>query len=502
MEKSSRITIPRVAIGGLWHETNTFAPGITRLEDFVAYQYARNNELLEKYTGTNTELGGMIRGSTNIELIPTLFAAAVPSATIEYQSFIELVDDLIERMQKAMPLDGVVLSLHGAAVADNIDDADACILERVRQAVGDAVPIIATFDYHANLSDSMIRTASVLIGYNTFPHTDMAERGEEAVVVMKRLLTENIKLHCIHRKLPLLTSPLEQQTDESPMQEILQKLEDLESGPAIISGSVAMGYPYSDVAHLGASVVVYGSCSERAENAANIIASALWNAKEKFQTQLLPVDTCVDIAVNSSQFPVVIVEPADNVGGGGAGDGTAVLQALLNARADRSVIVIFDPAAVEEAQKIGVGNRCTLRIGGKTDDKHGQPVAAEVVVNRITPGEYVHKGSYMTGYVTSMGQTALVESQGVQIVLTSRRSMPFDAEQLRSLRIEPAEQKIIVVKSAIGWKAAYGDVAKLVLVADTPGVCAADLTRLNYHKCADSLYPIRQSTTFSVGSDQ
>ncbi len=486
---------PRVAIGGIWHETNTFATGLTRYEDFESYQLARKDELIERYTGTNTELGGVIRGATDFDLQPTLFAAAVPSGTIEYQSFIQLLDELTGLLQEAMPLDAVVLALHGAAVVETIDDADAYILAQVRKIVKDAVPIVATFDYHANLSDDMVSSASVLIGYDTYPHTDMADRGEEAIKLIRHFLAGQRHPICAHRKLPLLTSPLKQQTDQPPMREVMQKLQDLEKDPTIVSGSVAMGFPYSDVSHLGASVVVYGENQEQIDTAADSIATTLWNSRQDFQQQLLSVETCVELALNSAEFPVVIVEPADNIGGGSAGDGTTILDALLKSNAKQSVIVICDPEAVAVASQAGVGCECSLRIGGKTDNLHGPPVQASVIVKAISGGEYTHKGTYMTGYITSMGQTALVESQGVQIVVTSRRSMPFDAEQLRCLGIEPEEQKIIVVKAAIAWKAAYGKIAKRVLAADTPGVCAADLTRLNYEKRPKPLYPLEQSAT-------
>ena len=254
-----------------------------------------------------------------------------------------------------MPVDGVVLTLHGAAVADGIDDADAHILKCVRQVVGADIPIAATFDYHANLSDSMVRHATVLIGYDTYPHTDMANRGEEALRIVANLCTENQLLHCAHRKLPLLTSPLKQSTAESPMCEVMKTLHDIERNSAITCGSIAMGFPYSDVEHLGASVVMYGSDPKQVETAIDTIAAEIWHARHQFQADIFPVAQCVTSAMSSTEFPVVIVEPADNVGGGSAGDGTGVLVELLKQSAHDSVIVIYDPEAVNQAQRAGVG---------------------------------------------------------------------------------------------------------------------------------------------------
>ncbi|MDE0309982.1 MAG: M81 family metallopeptidase [Acidiferrobacterales bacterium] len=491
---------PAVAIGGIWHETNTFAAKNTHLEDFKAYQFVTGSDLIERYRDTNSELGGFIRQLTelNFAAVPTTFAAAVPSGTIESKTFFHLLDQLMNQLRNAMPLDGVALALHGAAVAEQIESADAYILEQVRTLVGDNVPVVATFDYHANLNEAMLEYASVLIGYDTYPHVDMAERGVEAINVLKQLLFDERKIECALRKVPLLTSPLKQQTDEFPMSQIIQRLHEIECSPAITCASVAMGFPYSDVAHLGASVVVYGTKVREVDLAANSVATHLWRLRHEFQDNLVSVDECVDTALGNCAHPVIIVEPSDNVGGGSAGDGTGVLHALLEHNAARSVIVIYDPEAVTESIQAGIGSRLKLTIGGKTDSLHGTPVETSAVVQSISDGEYKHKGSYMTGYITSMGQTAVVLSGNVQIVLTSRRSMPFDAEQLRSLNIEPKDQKIIVVKSAIAWKAAYGEIAGKILVADTPGICAADLSRLAFHNRPRHLYPLEQHATYST----
>ena len=487
----------RIAIGGIWHETNTFAATLTRFEDFESYQFVSGDEMIERYRGTNTEIGGMIQKSDELEclLIPTVFAAAVPSGTIEHHSFLRLVDDLIERFQNAMPLDGVALAMHGAAVAEGIDDADAFVLEKVRATVKSEVPIVVTFDYHANLSQQMVQFTSAMIGYDTYPHSDMAERGSEAFCVLAKLVSERSTLHCAFRKLPLLTPPLKQQTDEFPMARVMNTLSCLKSKPDIACASIAMGFPYSDVAHLGASLVVYSDNPDAAEAAADALTEILWELRRSFSDDVVSVTQCIEIALKSRLFPVVLVEPADNIGGGSAGDATGVLEELLRLKVDRSVIVINDPEAVKLAVMTGIGNEFTTRIGGKTDALHGTPVEATLRVESISDGKYVHKGSYMTGYITSMGQTAVTESHGVRIVLTSRRSMPFDAEQLRSLNIEPENQKIIVVKSAIAWKAAFGKIAREVLIADSPGVCTSDLSRLDYRKRPKPLYPLEQ--TFS-----
>ena len=498
----SRSESLKIAIGGIWHETNTFSYATTTLDDFECYQLARSEQLIHLYQDTNTELGGVIPELSNagVSIVPTLYAAAVPSGIIERSVATSLCDELTDRIEAAGPLDGVILALHGAAVSEGIDDLDAHILKRVRQVVGTEIPVVATLDFHANISERMVRDASVLIGYDTYPHTDMAERGREAANVMMEIIGTGVIPHCAFRKVPLLTLPLNQQTDSVPMLEIIKKLSEVESRSEIVCGTIAMGFPYCDVTYLGASVLVYGHTMDAAESAADVLARKIWNLRESFTPQVVPVKQGVENAIKSTVRPVVIVESADNVGGGGAGDGTGVLEVLLNSTNLRSVVVMADPEAVLAAESAGIENRLTLAIGGKTDSQHGPTLEVDVVVRKISDGRYVHEGSYMTGYVTNMGRTAVVECDNLQIVLTSLRTMPFDAQQLRCVGIEPEHQDIIVVKSAIAWKAAYGEIARSIISVDSPGACPAQVGRLNYRARIQPLYPMDSDATYALQS--
>jgi microcystin degradation protein MlrC len=194
----------------------------------------------------------------------------------------------------------------------------------------------------------------------------------------------------------------------------------------------------------------------------------------------------------------VLVDAADNVGGGGAGDGTVVLEALIRAGARGAIVVIADPGAVATAEAAGEGGSFDGLVGGKTDDRHGPPVRLRGRVERIMDGRYTHQGSYMTGSVTTMGRTAVVNVDGITVVLTSLRTMPFDAGQLRALAIEPAAQRIIVVKAAVAWRAAFGEIARRAIVVDTPGVCASNLGWFAYQRRPQPLYPFETNFAFEA----
>ena len=485
----------RVAIGGIWHETNGFAAGRTELDDFHAYQYAEGTALLERYRGTGTELGGMISAAEAcaFDLVPTVFAAAVPSATIAGPALDALCAGIQGRLRASRPVEGMLLVLHGAAAGEGIDDADAFVLARIREVLKRPLPIAATFDFHANLSEAMVAGADLLVGYDTFPHVDMAERGAEAAHLLARLLAHPRRRPArALAKVPLLSVPQKQATDREPARSIMSALHEIEARPEIWCGSVALGFPYADAPHLGASVLIYADDQATARHSAETLAGEIWARREAFDVALVAPGDAVAEAMGCARAPVVLVDPADNVGGGSAGDGTVILDALVRQGAEGAVIVIADPQAVAVAGAAGEGGRFEAAVGARVDDRHGRPVPIRGVVKKLGDGRYVHKGSYMTGYETSMGRCAVVDAAGIRIVLTSRRTMPFDAEQLRCMDIEPAAQKIIVVKSASAWRAAYGSVARHIIFVDTPGVCASNLEHFDYRRRPRPAYPLER----------
>lgn len=481
---------PRITVGGLWHETNTFASTLTSLDQFYAHQFAESEDLLTRFAGVRNEIGGFIRGAEmhSFELLPALYAAAVPSGIVERRAYDQLKRKLIEQL--AYPSDGILLALHGAMVAEGVDDVEGDILRTLRDRVENR-PIVATFDYHANISEDMVRNADVLIGYDTYPHIDAYDRAIEASQILSDILTGKRRPVCSFRKLPLLTAPQSQATDANPMRIILDQVRAAEGLSGIITVSAAAGYPYSDVRRLGFSILVYSDGDqELATRQADALTTAVWSVRHEFVSQSLTPSDAVRRAINSSVFPVILVDVADNIGGGSPGDGTVILSELLASNASGAVVTIVDPQSVAKAMEAGIGNQIEFCIGGKTDGRHGPPVPVRGTVRVVSDGFFVHGGSYMTGQCACMGNTIVLNTGGVEIVLMERPTMPFDAEQLRSLGINPADKRIIVVKSAVAWRAAYGDIARAVLSVDTPGICSSDLKSFDYRKAPRPIFPI------------
>ena len=315
--------------------------------------------------------------------------------------------------------------------------------------------------------------------------------------LLHRMATTGQRPKRAHVKIPLLTSPLSQQSGVKPLDGIYAALHAAEKEHGIWLGTLAMGFAFADIPHLGASVLFYADDEAQAQRSAKAIADLVWSARNGMAPQLRDTEAAVADAL-SGDAPAILVDAADNVGGGSPGDGTALLATLLAKRAEGAVVVIADAGAAARAVAAGQGASFAADVGGKQDGLHGAPVQVKGTVAAVFPdARYIHTGSYMTGYETVMGQAAVIEAQGVKVVLTGQRTMPFDAGQLRCVGIDPGAQKIIVVKSAIAWRAAYGDVAKRIIIADTPGVCAANLSRFAYTKRPKPVFPLDPGATFT-----
>jgi microcystin degradation protein MlrC len=469
----------RIAVGGIFHETNTFVADPTTLADFRAYQFAAGDDLLD-WRSTRSEIGGFLTGcaARDWQPVPSLFAAALPAGLVDHAAFESLTSQLIDGLTRGGRPDGVLLCLHGAMATGQSPDADGEVLTRLAAALGPDVPVVVTLDFHANTGDAMTGNADALLGYDTYPHVDMYDRGLEAAGVLEAILRTGQRRRNVHRKVGLITPPQVQYTDSEPMRAIMKHVHAVEAA-AGVTVTVTPGFPYADVDCMGLSVVTSSPDPDAAAQAATAVADDIAARAEDFSYACYPVAEAVRLALTAEgPGPVVLVDSADNVGGGGPGDGTAILAEWLAQKGTGLAVVIADPAAVARAIEAGIGTRLTVEAGGHTDERHGPPIPVTGTVRLISDGTYVHRGSYATGITTRMGRSVVLEASGNTIVLTERRVMPFDAQQLLSVGVSPRHCRALVVKSAIAWRAAYGEYASQVIEVDAPGVCTANLRRL------------------------
>lgn len=462
----------RVGIAGVWHETNTYSVRSTTLADFESLELLRGAEIAKTHAGTGTVVGGMIAAS-DFELVPLATAGAWPAGRVTRDA----LDEIFERLQTelaAARLDGLLLDLHGAMVAEGVDDVELETLRLVRGALGDA-PLVVVHDLHGNPSAATVELCDAFVAYDTYPHVDMPERGAEAANLLARILGGQ-GLRAVVGKVPLLSTPLAQATDASPMRDLAARARDLERRDGIERIALLPGFPYSDVERAGFSVVV--TFAVHAEAAAREVVDELTSEVERRAGEFIVVRDHAEEAVRRAlaprDGPVILVDVADNIGGGAPGDGTAILAELFEQNAHGAVVPIADGEVARAASGAGAGARLRVEVGGKTDELHGPPIPVDARVLRITDGRYRGGGSWKTGQHFCMGTTAVLDAGGVTLVVMEHPTPPFHAEQLLSVGIVPREAGIIVVKGAVAWRAAYGDVAAEVIEVDTPGICPLD----------------------------
>ena len=462
----------RVGVVSLWHETNTYSARTTSLEAFEQFELLQGGAIVEQHAGTGTVIGGMLDEAA-FEHVPLLAAGAWPGGTVEQAALDELFARLESELLAAGALQGVLVNFHGAMVAESCDDVEHEAMRLIRQRVGD-IPVAAVLDLHGNPSAAMVDLCDAVIAYQTYPHVDMRERGREAAALMAGML-DGRRLKSVVAKLDLLSCPLAQCTDEAPMSDLQALAAELERRRGVRI-SLLPGFPYSDVARAGFSVVVTGA-PDRVKEASEVAESVLGAVSERaheFELQRSDARTAVARAIASPRHPVILVDVADNIGGGGPGDGTAILEQLIAQGADSAIVTIADADVARAALRLGPGAVFEGEVGGKADSLHGAPVAVAGRIMQVAEVQYRTQGSWMTGHSFSLGATALIRVDGVTVVVMEHAVPPFHPEQLPAAGVDPSAAAIIVVKGAVAWRAAYGHLAREVIEVDTPGICPVD----------------------------
>lgn len=494
----------RIAIGGIAHETNLFSNVPTDFEQFRQRVLIGGRDLLAGFAGTRTVIGGFLDGiaTTGSTAIPLQFASATPGGVVTRTAYAELRRMLLDGLRAAGAVDAVLLGLHGAMVSEGVPDVEADLLRAVRSVIGPHVPLIATLDSHANISPAMVRTADALLAYTTYPHVDTYECGYEATAILQRVLDGQTALVTALACPPMLV-PLPPQctTAETPMRQVLRVAERERRRSGVLNVSVAGGFPYSDVYDAGLRVVVSTAGDEQLARAvARRVADEAWRRRAEFVPALTPVDEAVRQVNAASRYPIVLSDSGDNPGAGAPCDGTVLLAALREARQRDVVIgVIRDPETVAQAVSAGTGAEIAVRLGGKTDDKHGAPVVAGARVTRITDGVFTNTGPMGTGGRTRMGTTAVLDLDGITAIVTEQRVQALDLSLFRSVGIEPTTARAIVVKSSVHFRAAFAPIAATIIDVDTPGISSPHLERFAFQRVRRPIWPLDADATYGPG---
>jgi microcystin degradation protein MlrC len=483
----------RIGIIGILHESNTFVSRPTTIEDFERESLLVGDAVRSRFEGSHHELGGFFAGldAVGLDAVPLLAARALPSGTVTEDCWQQLLKTMLSQLAAAGPLDGVLVAPHGATVSAAEPDADGNWLRAVRQHVGEVVPIIGTLDAHANLSPAMVAASDALLAYRTNPHLDQQQRGVDAARLMRRTLDGEVR-PCMRAAFPRLAINIERQmTSESPLTEICAWIDEQRDRPNVLSNSLLLGFPYADVEEMGCSAIVVTDNDFRlAEKLVSETVDKLWTQRAELVGRLISIEEAID-RCEGLEEPICLLDMGDNVGGGSAADGTLLAHALRARRIANSFVCLYDPVAVRSAEEAGVGVRCELSVGGKTDRLHGSPLAAEFVVRSLHEGRFQETQVRHGGIRDfDQGRTAIVETDsGLTVMLTSQRMVPFSLEQLRSCDLDPASFRILVAKGVNAPLAAYREVCPHFVRVNTAGSTCADMMQLDYRHRRRPMFP-------------
>lgn len=478
----------RVFSAGLGTETNTFAPMPTGLDSFLEHGYfpggRHPNEM--SFYGGPLWVARQRAESFGWELMEGLVASAQPGGVTTGHAYQTLRDEILRDLREAMPVDMVLLGLHGAMVADGCDDCEGDLLEQVRQIVGPEVVVGAELDPHAHLSEAMVRHADVLVMFKEYPHTDILARAEELIDLCvaktnKTLAPVATVVDC-EMVVPMHTS-------RSPAREFVQRIRSLEGRDGILSISIAHGFATGDTPDMGTKVLVYSDGpSGHAAALARQLADELIGMREALRVDYLGIDSALDQALAVPLGPVVLADRSDNPGSGAPGDSTFILRRMLERGIGSAALgPLWDPVAVRIAFEAGTGARLAMRLGGKVGPASGDPLDCECTVKTLS------RAMNMTGLAGNqvpLGDCALVETSGIEVVLTSLRNQALNVDLFTQLHCELQARQIVVLKSAQHFHASFSQVASQILYVAAPGAASPHWDQLPYRKIRRPKWPL------------
>jgi microcystin degradation protein MlrC len=489
----------RILLAGLFHETHTFLDEITGPE---RVRVRRGEELLARRgDGSTVDAFLGVAERRGWSVIPTIEISAMPSGTLDHAVFASFWTEFERAARKGLAagLDGIWLALHGAMVTTQADDPEGEFLERIRALPGAAgLPLFGVFDMHATFTQRMARFADGLVGYRENPHADAFDAATLSAELLARALESGIRPRMLTHTLPIVWPPTGVGTADGPLRAMNDRARQIEiEDREIWAANIVGGYAFADTRETGVSVSVITTGSDAgARRHLDELAGIAAAMREAGVPREWPLDQAIEDALSRPlPKPVLLVEPADNIGAGSPGDCTSILRAFLARGLQRAAVIITDPQAVAMLAALAPGAKRRLKIGGKGSRLDPGPVEAEVELISRSDGRFTleDRRSHLAasqGVHIEMGPCATVRAGSTRILLTSKRMPPFDLGQLRSQGIMPEEMAFIGVKAAVAHRRAYEPIAGASYWVATPGPCPSDLTTLPYRRIRRPIFPL------------
>jgi microcystin degradation protein MlrC len=473
----------RIAVAGFQHESNSFVASKTDFSYFLSHRdrppMVRGHDILEWLNPSTSSfaLPGFLAewGAPN-DIVPILWASGGAGGTVTRDAFERISAELIGRLSVELPLDGIYLDLHGAMVTEDFEDGEGELLRRLRAAMGESTPIVASLDYHANVTEAMVANADVLVAYRTYPHVDRVATGRRAAHALRHVLEHGKPAGRALRKIPFLIPLNDQCTLVNPSREVVDMSTRIPRD--VVSLIYLAGFPASDLRECGPSVIAYAASQDAADRAADELAGFIVGQEAAFAVPVEPeqdaVRRAIALAVSATR-PVIIADTQDNPGCGGTADTTGLIKALLAQGARNAVVgYVCDPEAAAAAVAAGKGADIDLALGGRHGPLGVTPLAGRFRVSALGDGKFTTTGLVTGKRDVNLGPMACLDIGGVRIVVTSKRMQAHDPAPFAHVGIDPARVGILVLKSTCHFRAEFEPLASHVLVAASPGAFNAD----------------------------
>ena len=484
----------RIALGTIFTESNHLVGTFTDLACFERTELRRGRQVLDSTDGV---VGGMLAGlrDRGADIAPLLVATAVPGGILSRECYLTLKTELLQRLHDAMPVDGVLLPLHGGAAVEETGDLEGDLVAAVRNAVGPGVPIVGTLDLHAHVSEKMIAGAEALLAWETYPHRDTYSTGVRGVRMLLDILDGKVRPAMAMAKVPVIVGGIMGSTEGSaPFADVMRFAKAMERRPGVLSTSTFLVQPYLDLPGMGGGglVVTDGDLTVAVELSTQI-AEMYWERRFDLEPQVRTPREAIAHGLELEGGPILLLETADSVGGGAAGDSVATLRALLeNPVSAPAVVPVVDPEAAARCHQETEGSEIQLTLGHRVDPRWGRPISVTGRIEKLTDGKFVYSGGIWGGQVADMGPSVRLRIGSVQVLICTYPTYDWADEQYRSVGMDTRNAKFIVVKNPMNYRIGYEGMFTEALVLDTPGPTPPVLRHVRFTELQGPYFPAQE----------
>ena len=491
----------RVLVLGFHQESNTFNPVTSTMKRFSSGPVKEGREAYEALKAMPLDVRGMIDAIEEAggEVVMSLALRAGSGGRVADDVYEYFCKKVYEYVEKEGPFDAIGASLHGATCTESLDDPCGVLLENLRKWAGPDVPIAASFDLHANITDRILKAGDIVCGYQCYPHTDAVRTGYRAGALLMKLAAGE-KLYMAAAALPMMTPPSGYTTRKGPFKEVSDLGHAFVEDGSLLDYTVFNVQPWLDIPDIQSRVIAISGDPEKALEKADILAEKFWEVKDKCWPELMTIDEVIDHAESpEARKPVLLVDASDSPNGGAVGDSVAVALRLWERRSPlRTGMFVADPAAVEKAFSLGVGATAGFTVGaGFTPDAPG-PLCAEATVVSLHDG-LMPCGTRGYGRIVDVGRAAVLRIGPMEIMVCGNPASSGDPQILRHFGIEPMQCDLVVVKANTSFLEPYSAFAGDILYADTPGAGSANLRALTWHRLPKPFYPFDDDPALRPG---